>query len=506
MSSDGRNGTEAPYSWEDLYKEYEKIGHYKDITHSLREFERYFSAKQNVKVTIPMIPSFSVCGSFSLNQTGHFSVDFAELDFYQDLRIYHMTFDVILYFEEGELILAPDCFFTSNPLYAVLQYRGRIQLNRLFKKGFTNRQWYRSIIPLPKNIELSWEYLIESFPVLIEKQESKSIRIRNLIEFTHDGQIFQIFHVPSESNQYSKFIFIDCLTKMELDSYIRKTTSILYSIGFFTSTDLTDCSRFIVSSDTEDFREVSFTSAYAGSGNEKTMGFSQLISPGQVSRSLAEYDKWSLKHKEVSVCTLKRLINELETNRSCNKIIYDLLINCSNVSTLKVTQLFTSIESARKWDEKTKEENTKSKIDKKTKKHILKEMRTVIENERYASILSEDEKASILQRLPEIFRIPNSRELENIFINNGIALKEYEKRIVSSRNIFLHGEVKFSRDLLIEDKNEEKHLILYQNVLVSLLYRFVLKKIGYEGLVLNTNKIQLSENALFKDESLFFVL
>jgi len=60
--------------------------------------------------------------------------------------------------------------------------------------------------------------------------------------------------------------------------------------------------------------------------------------------------------------------------------------------------------------------------------------------------------------------------------------------------------------LLIEDKNEVKHLILYQNVMVSLLYRFVLKKIGYEGLVFNTNKIQLSENALFKDESLFFVL
>jgi hypothetical protein len=124
-------------------------------------------------------------------------------------------------------------------------------------------------------------------------------------------------------------------------------------------------------------------------------------------------------------------------------IYHDLLINCSNVSALKVTQLFTSIESARKWDEKTKEENSKSKIDKRTKKHILKEMRTVIENERYASILSEDEKTSILQRLPEIFRIPNSRELENIFINNGIALKGYEKRIISSRNIFLHGEVKF---------------------------------------------------------------
>jgi len=441
MSSDERN--EALYSWGDLYKEYEKIGHYKDITYSLSAFEKYFCAKQNVKVSIPMIPSFSVCGSFSLNQNGHFSVDFAELDFYQDPRIYRMTFDIILYFEEGEVIRSPDCFFTSNPLYTVLQSRGRIQLNKLFKTGLTNRQWYRSIIPLPNNIELSWDYLIESFPILIENQCSKSIIMHGLIEFTHDDQTYQIFHIPRESKQYSKFIIIDCLTKIELDSYISITTSILYSIGFFTSTDLTDCSRFIVSSDTEDFREVSFVSAYAGSGNEKRMGFSQLISPGQVSRSLAEYDEWSLKHKEVSVCTLNRLINELETNRNCNKIIYDLLINCSNVSALKVTQLFTSIESARKWDEKTKEENSKSKIDKRTKKHILKEMRTVIENERYASILSEDEKTSILQRLPEIFRIPNSRELENIFINNGIALKGYEKRIISSRNIFLHGEVKF---------------------------------------------------------------
>ena len=144
MSSDERN--EALYSWGDLYKEYEKIGHYKDITYSLSAFEKYFCAKQNVKVSIPMIPSFSVCGSFSLNQNGHFSVDFAELDFYQDPRIYRMTFDIILYFEEGEVIRSPDCFFTSNPLYTVLQSRGRIQLNKLFKTGLTNRQWYRSII------------------------------------------------------------------------------------------------------------------------------------------------------------------------------------------------------------------------------------------------------------------------------------------------------------------------------------------------------------------------
>ncbi len=508
MSDNAKMREEIQLQWDEDCKRYKEIGHYKDVGQSSIEFERFFKDIQKVKVQISQIPSFNEEGSLSFNQNGFFFIDLPVEGLVHDMKIFKITFDVILYFEDGNCIESSDCFFITNSLQAFFQGRGQILLNGLVSRSSSDYRYFRSIIPIPNNIDLSWDFLISSHSFLEKNQTSRSIHTLGLIEFTYEDLKFQIFIITNDKDSpYRKCIFIDCLDQVEIKTFTSKTKLIMLSIGFFTCADFSYFNSFTVASNNKEFREVIFDSTRVTNLLGSRMALPPLIaSIGAVTDSEEQYREWSEKSKQVSIETVVNLIKELEVNTFCDKIIRDMLINCSSISELKVTQLFTSIEAAKKWDRREDSRKPEFVIDRRNKRQIIKELEAVINDSKNETCLSPDFKKIIINKLPDLFRIPNSMELEVSFVENGIELKEYEKRIISSRNLFLHGEVRISTDLLPGDKNEINHLIFYQNVMISLLYRFILKKVKYDGLVLNVNKIQFPDNELFKEEPLFFSL
>ena len=159
---------------------------------------RSFKDIQKVKVQISQIPSFNEEGSLSFNQNGFFFIDLPVEGLVHDMKIFKITFDVILYFEDGNCIESSDCFFITNSLQAFFQGRGQILLNGLVSRSSSDYRYFRSIIPIPNNIDLSWDFLISSHSFLEKNQTSRSIHTLGLIEFTYEDLKFQIFIITND--------------------------------------------------------------------------------------------------------------------------------------------------------------------------------------------------------------------------------------------------------------------------------------------------------------------
>jgi len=81
--------------------------------------------------------------------------------------------------------------------------------------------------------------------------------------------------------------------------------------------------------------------------------------------------------------------------------------------------------------------------------------------------------------------LPYHQTLFDLFTKYGLDLTDEEKKIIKSRNIFMHGGYQEYSDNLCSDviKFQKKSRIYY-----NILYRLILKIIGYRGYILDVNQ------------------
>lgn len=103
---------------------------------------------------------------------------------------------------------------------------------------------------------------------------------------------------------------------------------------------------------------------------------------------------------------------------------------------------------------------------KKIKSSVLQERYTILEN-----------------KLQQINYMPNSNKLEKPFELMDVILDDEEKDIIKCRNKFLHGVLPSLKKFKF--LNEEESVFLFSNKLAMLSAMLILRKIGYEGRVID---------------------
>ena len=134
------------------------------------------------------------------------------------------------------------------------------------------------------------------------------------------------------------------------------------------------------------------------------------------------------------------------------------------------------------------ESSFKPITDKGKAKEIRKKMKELLND--YEDYFSTDGRQIIEKRIDDINNPTNRGKFEKAIQLLGLELKNYEKEALLNRNTFLHCTTELKTDYLEIKQGSPEYIKLFfaSQILVRLLYKMILKIIGYEGYIVNILK------------------
>lgn len=349
--------------------------------------------------------------------------------------------------------------------------------------------FYRMILPLEKDIDLC--RLFDNYSFCFNEMGWSIELIKTYIE----GREFHIFIL---SNKGKKYIFLDCMATIDYEKFYDHCVCILCSLGILTGYFIeNEC--FIISSNDSDFSTILYKEFRPL--RESKFAIYKILpdNPYNFFPSNEAKNKYNLMaHIPSDIFT--KLVNKTNLSLTLENSLFIFLESFSYPLDTQPACLSVVLEGLCNY---VRGENEKAfkPIPNKTKANKLKEeMYNLLDA--YQSEFAIDGRAIVEKRINDINSPTNRSKFEKAIELLGLKLKNYEKEALMNRNTFLHCTEELKIDFIIMKKDSPEYLKLFfaSQVLIRLLYKMILKIIGYEGNIVNILKYNEDSFVSIKNE------
>lgn len=362
--------------------------------------------------------------------------------------------------------------------------------------------YYRAVLSIQNKKNTNWTSIINSTPILINNNQNNALTSTSCIKIKDDNASFLIYEFKTDNNL---LIFIDYNMQTYYADFITKINNLMLGFGFFLSTNFSNVGKMILKDSNIDFTKPFLISSHPNKGiikqnmNELIPSYSTILNNVQ---NNIEYKTMIKYWHKIPTENIFNLYQKISEDKYCSNVVQIILGSCGDLSLYTCLQLFANLGVLAKWNKTELTLGEEKKISKPIKKEIIKQFQLILKEQKSKGTLSEDQFNIVNKRIPNIFGPSNRDILCGNFTANGIDLKKYEKIIIAHRNSIFHGE--FDIPNLIQNEFDNFHFVY--NALMSLFYRFVLKKVNYSGLILNINKLSFPNEELISEEPLLIII
>ena len=244
---------------------------------------------------------------------------------------------------------------------------------------------------------------------------------------------------------------------------------------------------FIFSSDTVDFNTISYKE-FCSLRESKLAAYKILPeNPYSFFPSDMANTKYDLMaHVNCDVFT--RLVNKTYLSLTLENSLFIFLESLSYPLDTQPACLSVVLEGLCNYIKDENEKAFKPIPDKNKAKKLKSEMKNLLNS--YASDFSVDGRTIIEKRIDDINSPTNRGKFEKAIEILGLELQEYEKEALLNRNTFLHCTNELKSDFMVIKHGSPEYVKLFfaSQILIRLLYKMILKIIGYEGNIVNILK------------------
>ena len=394
--------------------------------------------------------------------------------------------------KNGDLTLVSNRLFVNSISPPVLT----ATINEFCSENFnsTKNLFQRLIIPTKKKIDFIFN--LESLPYVTVYKNIKShlgfARIRLKID---NKTTIDVFHIHiKENGEY--YLFIDSLNKCSAEIFEQYCFSILITLGFLSGQFIQDEGYFF-SSHTKKYESI-IQLKYSTFRNSIYSSYQPVYTN---SYGFIE-DKIHAKRlyetiNPISLSTFEKLTDLIYGNIQFRSVLL-LIIESMNSSLMVMsTGLSVALEGL---TSQICEENEKTLAPIKSKaiaKKVRSELNsTILPYKGYkdsnGNIVIDDDGFEILtKKINDINQLTNAAKLTKPFSVLGLNISDYDKKIISHRNDFLHGRLNLTVDSKTHPDydNIDKKVFHISLKLYTLNCMLILKNVGHIGKILNYPKI-----------------
>lgn len=360
-------------------------------------------------------------------------------------------------------------------------FKYEVSISNIYKGNKSN--YYRIALPLTEN--LSFNRLFDCYNFCFDKSSCCSELIRTYI----DGKEFHIFKIKN-------YLFIDCLADIDFDSFYNQAICILCALGVLTGCFVeNEC--FILSSSNNEFDEIEYIEFKS---LRKSIFSTYNILPTNpymfFSSDIAQRKQKTMAHINTDVFTV--LVNKIYLSLPLENTLFVFLEALSYPLDTQPICLSVVLEGLCNYIKDNDEKSFLPIPDKGVAKKLRKEMKSLLNN--YSAFFSPDGKEIIEKRIADINSPTNRGKFEKAIEMLGLNLSDYEKQMLSKRNVFLHGRIDLETAVVKKNAPYYVKPLFSSQVLIRLLYKMILKIIGYEGVITNILKYNEDVIEIIKDE------
>jgi len=337
--------------------------------------------------------------------------------------------------------------------------------------------YYRMVLPLDK--ELDFIRLFDFYSFCYNKSGRSSGLIKTYIE----GREFHIYKLSKDN---TKYLFIDCLSEIKYQEFYDQCVCILCSLGILTGYFVeNEC--YIVSADDYEFSSIQYKEFCSLRDSKYAVNEILPVNPYSFfSKREAENNRHLMAHIYTDVFT--RLVNKTCLSLTLENSLFIFLEALSYPLDTQPACLSVVLEGLCNYVKDENESSFKPITNKGKAKEIRKKMKELLKD--YRDCFSTDGQQIIEKRIDDINNPTNRGKFEKAIQLLGLDLKNYEKEALLNRNTFLHCTTELKTDYVEIKQGSPEYMKLFfaSQVLVRLLYKMVLKIIGYDGYIVNVLK------------------
>ena len=338
-------------------------------------------------------------------------------------------------------------------------------------------KYYRMILPLDR--ELNFIRLFDAYLFCYNKSGFSHELIKTYIE----GREFHIY-ILSKDN--TKFLFIDCLAEIEYQEFYNQCVCILCSLGILTGYFVeNEC--YIVSADDYEFSSIQYKEFCSLRDSKYAVNEILPVNPYSFfSKREAENNRHLMAHIYTDVFT--RLVNKTCLSLTLENSLFIFLEALSYPLDTQPACLSVVLEGLCNYVKDENESSFKPITNKGKAKEIRKKMKDLLND--YEADFSINGRKIIEKRIDDINNPTNRGKFEKAIQLLGLELKDYEKESLLNRNTFLHCTTELKTDYIEIKQGSPEYMKLFfaSQILVRLLYKMILKIIGYDGYIANILK------------------
>lgn len=337
--------------------------------------------------------------------------------------------------------------------------------------------YYRMVLPLDK--ELSFIRLFDAYSFCYNKSSWSCELIKTYIE----GREFHIYKLSKDN---TKFLLIDCLSEIEYQDFYDQCVCILCSLGILTGY-FVENESYIFSSNVLNFSSIQYKEFRSLRDSKYAQNVILPINPfAFFPKSEVEENRHLMAHIHTDVFT--RLVNKTRLSLTLENSLFIFLEALSYPLDTQPACLSVVLEGLCNYVKDENESSFKPITDKGKAREIRKKMKDVLND--YEADFSMDGRQIIEKRIDDINNPTNRGKFEKAIQLLGLDLKDYEKEALLNRNTFLHCTTELKTDYIEIKQGSPDYMKLFfaSQILVRLLYKMILKLIGYEGYIVNILK------------------
>lgn len=373
----------------------------------------------------------------------------------------------------------------SSNVFPAIEYE--VSLSNLHKGN--DSKFYRIVLPLDRELDLIGLFTVYKF--CFNHYGSSIELVKTYIEGRE-------FHIYKLSNNKSNYLLIDCLSEIAYEGFYNQVLCILCALGILTGCFVED-ECFILSSDTLDFSSV--CSIRFRSLRKSIYAPYQILPTNPYnffSSDIAQSKRNLMAHIHTDVFT--RLVNKTYFSITLENSLFIFLEALSYPLDTQPACLSVVLEGLCNYIKEDNDKSFKPITDKRKARELKKCMKQLLDG--YESDFSPDGRQIIEKRIDDINNPTNRGKFEKAISLLGLELTDYEKEALLNRNTFLHCTTELKSDYIEikQDSPEYVKLFLACQILVRLLYKMILKIIGYEGNIVNILKHNDNLFESIKDE------
>ncbi|GEM_PF-3164180 len=369
------------------------------------------------------------------------------------------------------IYFSDDALVTSISFTPCFEYE--VSISSIYKGNKSN--YYRIALPLTENLTFHW--LFNCYNFCFDGTGCCSELIKTYV----DGKEFHIYKIKT-------YLFIDCLKMIDFNSFYDQVICILCALGILTGYFVeNEC--FVFSSTTKEFEKIEYVEF-------KSLRKS-ILSPYNIlptnpymffPHDIAQRKRNIMAHVYSDVFT--RLVNKTYISLPLENTLFVFLEALSYPLDTQPICLSVVLEGLCNYVKDNRGNDFLPIPDKNAANKLREEMKSLLE--KYSANFSFDGREIIEKKIADINSPTNRGKFEKAMELLGLNLSDYEKKVLLNRNVFLHGRIDLKADEIKEDAPYYVKPLFSSQVLIRLLYKMILKIIGYEGII--TNILKYNEN------------